>query len=285
MDPHPTTDFSAEERENLDIEIDLLLDAIYRKYHYDFRQYARSSIRRRLLLALQQLSLESITELQHALLHDVRFFPRLLHYLTIPTTEMFRDPTYYQALRTQVLPHLRTYPSLKIWVPGCSTGEELYSLAILFREEGLETRTMFYATDINPRSLETARRGIYPARNMALATQNYRNSGGRRSLSDYMEAGHGDQVRFDRSLLRQTVFADHSLATDQVFAEVHLISCRNVLIYFGPELQDRAIGLFRDALVREGFLGLGSKETVQFSSYAADFAPFVKEDRIFRKVA
>jgi chemotaxis protein methyltransferase CheR len=277
------TDFAAQHHEQVEIEVELLLEAIYRNYHYDFRHYSRSSVRRRLALALQKFGLDSLTDLQKKVLHDRGFFPQLLQYLTVPTTEFFRDPTYYLALRNHVIPVLRTYPSLKVWVAGCSTGEELYSLAIVFHEEGLLQKTVFYATDINTRSLETAKRGIYPIAAVADGAPRHRASGSRASLSDYYATDH-DSVRFDGALSKNAVFADHSLATDEVFAEVHLVSCRNVLIYFDRSLQNRAVALFRRALVRQGFLGLGPKETLQFLSHRDAFEIVADQERIYRKV-
>jgi len=266
-----------------DIEIQLLLEALYQHYHYDFRHYARASIKRRLTQARAQLGFSSISEMQARLLHDGAILPRLLDYLTVKVSEMFRDPSYFRALREQVIPHLRTYPSLKVWVAGCSNGEELYSLSILFREEGLDTRTLFYATDINPAALQAAEAGIYPLDLIRTFTENHQKSGARSSLSDYYVANYG-RAAFDRSLIERVVFSDHSLVTDAVFAEMHLISCRNVLIYFDRELQDRALGLFRDSLVRKGFLGLGSKESIRFSAHAAAFSDFVRAEKIYQRV-
>lgn len=265
-----------------DIEIELLLEAIYRRYHYDFRHYARASIKRRLLQARGQLGFESISAMQERLLHDEAMLPRLLNYLTVQVSEMFRDPSYFRALRDKVIPHLKTYPSLKVWVAGCSHGEELYSLAILFREEGLDSRTIFYATDINPEALKAAEAGVYPLADIRKFTENHQKSGARSSLSDYYTADYG-RALFDKSLRAQVVFSDHSLVTDAVFAEVHLISCRNVLIYFDRALQDRALGLFRDSLTRKGFLGLGSKESLRFSSHGDAFADFVREEKIYQR--
>jgi len=224
----------------------------------------------------------TISELQSRVVHESAAFSELLQYLTIPVTEMFRDPTYYAALREQVLPVLSTYPSLKIWVAGCSTGEEVYSLAILLKEEGLLERSMIYATDINPQSLEKARKGVFPLENMRAYTANYQAAGGRRAFSDYYTAAYNAAL-FDRSLCENVTFADHSLATDTVFAETQLISCRNVMIYFKKKLQDRALGLFHESLCHRGFLGLGSKESIDFSSYAQRFEPAVKRERLFRK--
>jgi len=267
-----------------DIEIQLLLDAVYRHYHYDFRHYARASIKRRLLQARTQWGYDSISEMQSAVLHDETILPRLLNFLTVQVSEMFRDPSYFRALREKVVPHLRTYPSLKVWVAGCSHGEELYSLAILFAEEGLAERTIFYATDINPTALKAAQAGVYPLESIRLFTENHRLSGGHTSLSDYYTANY-DRAVFDKSLRERTVFSDHSLVTDAAFGEMHLISCRNVLIYFDRELQDRVVGLFGDALVRGGFLGVGSKESLRFSAHAHLFSEFVREEKIYRKAS
>jgi chemotaxis protein methyltransferase CheR len=266
-----------------DLEIGLLLEALYQRYHYDFRPYARASIKRRLVQARSQLGFASFSAMQESLLHDEQTLPRLLNYLTVQVSEMFRDPAYYKALRERVIPHLRTYPSLKVWVAGCSNGEELYSLSILFREEGLGARTIFYATDINPDALRAAQAGIYPLDQIQKYTANHQKSGARTSLSDYYTADYGHAV-FDKTLRSQVVFSDHSLVTDAVFAEMHLISCRNVLIYFDRELQDRAIGLFRDSLARKGFLGLGSKESLRFSRHAAAFADFDTAEKIYQRV-
>jgi chemotaxis protein methyltransferase CheR len=267
-----------------DIEIQLLLDAVYRHYHYDFRHYARASIKRRLLQARTQWGYDSISEMQSAVLHNETILPRLLNFLTVQVSEMFRDPSYFRALREKVVPHLRTYPSLKVWVAGCSHGEELYSLAILFAEEGLAERTIFYATDINPTALKAAQAGVYPLESIRLFTENHRLSGGHTSLSDYYTANY-DRAVFDKSLRERTVFSDHSLVTDAAFGEMHLISCRNVLIYFDRELQDRVVGLFGDALVRGGFLGVGSKESLRFSAHAHLFSEFVREEKIYRKAS
>jgi chemotaxis protein methyltransferase CheR len=265
-----------------DIEIQLLLEALYQRYHYDFRNYARASIKRRLKQAREQLGLQTFSALQDCLLHNPALLSRLLGYLTIQVSEMFRDPSYFRALREKVLPHLRTYPSLKIWVAGCSEGEELYSLVILFREEGLEERTLFYATDINQDALDKANTGIYGLDRIQLFTENHRKSGGKSSLSNYYNAAYG-RASFDKSLRQRVVFSDHSLVTDAVFAEIHLISCRNVLIYFDRSLQDRALGLFKDSLVRKGFLGLGAKESLRFSDHAESFADFVREEKIYQR--
>jgi chemotaxis protein methyltransferase CheR len=265
-----------------DIEIRLLLEALFLRYHYDFRNYARASLKRRLIQAREQMGFATFSALQDTLLHDPSTLPRLLRYLTVQVSEMFRDPSYFRAIREKVIPHLRTYPSLKIWVAGCSDGEELYSLAILFREEGLEQRTLFYATDINQAALAKAEAGIFSMDRIQLFTENHRKSGGNSSLSDYYSAAYGNAC-FDKSLRQRVVFSDHSLVTDAVFAEMHLISCRNVMIYFDRALQDRAIGLFGDSLARNGFLGLGAKESLRFSSHSASFTDFVREEKIYQR--
>jgi chemotaxis protein methyltransferase CheR len=267
-----------------DFEIDLvlLLDAIYLKYHYDFRGYAIASLKRRLRAAMARFGCQTLSQLQDCVLHDSTRFPALLEFLTVPVTDMFRDPPYFRSLRERIVPILKTYPSLKFWIAGCSTGEEVYSLAILLREEGLLSRSLIYATDINPHALERAQAGVYAVDRIAGFTDNHGKSGARSSLSDYYTAAY-DRAVFDKTLKENIVFSDHSLATDSVFAEVHLVSCRNVLIYFNRELQDRALGLFREALCRRGFLGIGAKESLRFSVHSEAFDDVVKEDRIFRK--
>jgi chemotaxis protein methyltransferase CheR len=267
---------------DIDIELHLLIDAIYLKYHYDFRRYAAASLKRRLTAAMNRFNCQTFSQLQSKVLHDPEMFPMLLDFLTVPVSEMFRDPSYFRSLRETVIPLLRTYPSLKIWVAGCSTGEEVYSLAILLREEGLLARSLIYATDINPHVLQKATAGVYEVERIAGFTQSHRKSGGNTSLSDYYTAAYGRAV-FDKSLKEHIVFSDHSLATDSVFAEVQLVSCRNVLIYFNRDLQDRAVGLFRDALCRKGFLGIGSKESLRFSAHHESFSELVRADRIFQK--
>lgn len=270
--------------DNIDIELRMLVEAVYLKYNYDFRDYTGASQKRRVLVALREMDCATVSELQAKVLHQPEAFSQLLQYLTIPVSEMFRDPEYFAAIRSQVVPHLRTYPSLKIWVAGCSTGEEVYSLAILLHEEGLLERTMLYATDINPVSLDAARRGVFPLDRMRLFTENYQKSGGKRAFSDYYTAAYGGAL-FERMLVENVTFADHSLATDSVFSETHFVSCRNVMIYFNRRLQNRVLGLFHESLCHRGFLGLGSKESIDFSSYADRFEALAKRERLFRKVS
>jgi len=266
-----------------DIEVRLLAQAVFLRYGHDFRDYAAASLKRRVLQAQQRLGAPTVSALQDSVLHDPDQFALLLQYLTVPVSEMFRDPAYFLALRRHVVPVLRTYPSIKVWVAGCSTGEEAYSLAILLLEEGLLERTILYATDINHRSLEKARQRIFSLEQMQAFTRNYQRAGGTRSFSDYYTAAYGGAL-FDRRLRDSITFADHSLATDAVFSETQLVSCRNVLIYFNRALQDRALGLFHESLSRRGFLGLGAKETLDFSAYADRFEPVSRPDRIYRRL-
>jgi chemotaxis protein methyltransferase CheR len=275
-------DRAREPNGTFEIELKLIVEAIYLQYQYDFRDYSLASLRRRLTQALADLGCATLSELQGRLLHDPAVFARLLQYLTVQVSEMFRDPGYFRAIRETVVPILKTYPSVKIWIAGCSTGEEVWSLAILLAEEGLAGRALLYATDINPEALRAAQAGIYTLDRMAGFSRNYLASGGRRSLSDYYHAAY-DAASFGRSALCETVFADHSLASDSVFSETHLVSCRNVLIYFNRDLQNRALGLFRESLVRRGFLGLGSKESLRFSAHDDAFAELVPAQRIYQK--
>ncbi|VXC71740.1 Putative methyltransferase Cher3 [Massilia sp. 9I] len=274
LDPNPPDDF--------DIELKMLVEAVYLKYNYDFRDYTGASQKRRILVAMREMECETVSALQAKVMHEPDGFAQLLQYLTIPVTEMFRDPEYWLALREHVVPFLKTYPSLKLWVAGCSTGEEVYSLAILLQEEGLLERSLIYATDINPASLEAARRGVFKLEAMRQYTENYQKAGGKRAFSDYYTAAY-DGALFDRGLTENVTFADHSLATDSVFSETHFVSCRNVLIYFNRKLQDRVLGLFHESLCYRGFMGLGSKESIEFSSYAGRFDVLLRRERIYRK--
>lgn len=265
-----------------DLEIRLLLEAVMLRYQHDFRDYAVASLRRRLRLAMNHFGCATLTALQDRILHDPAAFTRMLQFLTVQVSEMFRDPSYFRALRDEVLPVLATYPSLKVWVAGCSSGEEVWSLAILLAEEQLLERTIVYATDIHPVAIEQAEKGVYPLGRMAQFSRSYHAAGGRGSLSDHYSEAYGSAV-FSRRLRSRILFADHSLSTDSVFSEVHLVSCRNVLIYFNRPLQDRAVGLFRDSLVRHGFLGIGPRETLQFGSHADAFELLAPRARIYRR--
>ena len=268
---------------DIDLELGLLLDGIFKKYHYDFRRYSEASLKRRLMNALSHFGCETLSRLQDRVLHDPQAFTELLRYLTVQVSDLFRDPSYFRSIREKLVPYLQTYPSLRVWVAGCATGEEAYSIAIVLAEEGLLARTLIYATDIHPESLRKAQEGVYDVDRFARFSENYLQAGGRASLSDYYTARYASAV-FDRALKKSILFSDHSLATDSAFAEVQLVSCRNVLIYFEKELQDRAIGVLRDSLRRKGFLGLGLKETLRFSSHAAAFVEFVPGDRIYQRL-
>ncbi len=265
-------------------ELQRFLASINLTYDVDFRHYAPASLKRTLVQAMNRMGCHTLLVLQEKVLHDADAFGDLMQWLTIPVSEMFRDPTYFLALREQVIPHLHTYPSIKVWVAGCSTGEEVYSLAILLHEEGLLARTTLYATDINSRSLAKASLGTLGLDALKKFTENYHAAGGKRAPSDYY-ATTGGAATFHRVLKHNVTFTDHSLVTDAVFSETHLISCRNVLIYFDRALQDRAIGLFHESLCKKCFLGLGARETIQFSQHAQYFDPFVKKERIYQKMS
>jgi chemotaxis protein methyltransferase CheR len=266
-----------------ELEIRLLLEAIYGRYHFDFRSYAMASLKRRLSQACDTLRVSTLSGLQEKVLHEPESFSTLLQYLTVQVSDMFRDPEFFLALRNQVLPVLATYPSIKVWCAGCSTGEEAYGLAILLQEERLLDRSIIYATDINAQALRQAAAGVFTLTRMRGFTENHRRAGGRTSLSDYYHAS-GDSAIMNHSLRRKITFSDHSLATDSVFSEVHLITCRNVLIYFDHALQTRALRLFSDSLVRGGFLGLGSKESLRFTEAAHLFTDFSIPERLYRRL-
>ena len=266
-----------------ELEIELLLEAVYRRYGFDFRQYAVASLKRRLWRRLAAEGLTTISELQAKLLHDRQCMERLLLDLSINVTSMFRDPTFYSAFRQKVVPMLRTYPFTRIWCAGCSTGEEVYSLAIMLEEEGVYERTRIYATDINENVLATARAGVFPLAKMQQYTQNYIRGGGKHDFSRYYVAAY-DGAQFSRSLTENVVFAQHNLATDRAFNEFNAIICRNVMIYFDKTLQDRVHDLFYESLESFGILALGHKESVAFSPYSDDYEVVDAAERIYRKI-
>ena len=266
----------------INIEIDLILEGIYNKYGYDFRNYSKAHVKRRLLNRLSASKLNSISEMQHKVLHDPKYFEILLRDLSINVTEMFRDPGFYLALRKEVIPILKTYPFFKVWHAGCATGEEVYSFAVVLKEEGIYDRAQIYATDFNHDVLDVAKKGIYPIDRIKEYTSNYQAAGGTQSFSDYYMANY-NSVIYDQSLKKNLVFAQHNLVTDSVFAEVNLIICRNVLIYFNKELQNRVISLFHDSLINGGYLGLGSKETLQFTTKATKFDIVNANEKIYKK--
>ncbi|MEW6382087.1 MAG: protein-glutamate O-methyltransferase CheR [bacterium] len=265
-----------------DIEIHLLLEAVFQRYGYDFRHYARASIKRRVRQLLVKSGCTSILEMIPGVLYDESFFPLLIQAFSITVTEMFRDPAVYLAIRKEVVPFLKTYPFIKVWHAGCATGEEVYSLAILLHEEGLYPRATIYATDLNDAALKIAKEGIYPVEQIRQSTSNYQQAGGTGSFAEYYYAQY-NSVIMDKSLKKNIVFAGHNLATDSVFGEMHLIFCRNVLIYFDRELQNRVLTLLRDSLIHGGFLCLGIKEDLRFSGVAGNFSAVGSNERIYRK--
>jgi chemotaxis protein methyltransferase CheR len=265
------------------IEVQLLLEAIYQHYGFDFRGYALASLKRRLWRRAYAEKLETMSALQDRVLHDPAVMERLLLDLSINVTSMFRDPTFFIALREKVVPLMRTYPFLRIWNAGCSTGEETLSLAILLREEGLYDRARIYATDINDRVLERARAGVFALEKMRVYTENYIRAGGKESFSSYYTAD-GANARFDPTLVEQVVFAQHNLVSDGPFNEFNLIICRNVMIYFGKSLQDRVHELFYESLDPFGILALGHKESIKFTKYEGRYEALDTQEKLYRKM-
>jgi len=272
------------EEELEEIEVALLLEAIFRRYGFDFREYAPASLKRRVWRRIRAEGLSSISALQERVLHDPACMERLLLDLSINVTAMFRDPTFYAAVREKVVPLLRTYPFTRIWVAGCSTGEEVYSLAMVLDEEALLERSRIYATDINEAVLERARLGVFPLEKMQEYTQNYLEAGGTRAFSEYYLASYDGAV-FDRRLVENVVFAQHNLVSDRGFNEFHMIVCRNVMIYFDRTLQDRVLELFHQSLAMFGILGLGRKETIRLSPVADRYEDLDPVEKLWRKVA
>jgi chemotaxis protein methyltransferase CheR len=264
------------------IEIELLLEGVFRQYGFDFRSYAFASIRRRLWKHITAAGLRTISALQEQVLHDPVAMDRLLLDLSVNVTAMYRDPVFYQAFRQEVVPRLRTYPFIRVWHAGCSTGEEVVSMAILLQEEGLYDRARIYATDINEVVLQQARTGIFPLDRMQEYTENYIRAGGTRSFSEYYTARY-DGALFSPALLANVVFSQHNLATDRSFAEFNVIICRNVLIYFDRSLQARVHALFYESLATFGVLGLGSKESLRLSPFEACYEP-LGTSRLYRKI-
>ena len=265
-----------------DIEVALLLEAIYMNYGYDFRSYSRAHIKRRVKNRLAISGLNNISEIQHMVLTDKTFFQLMLPDFSINVTEMFRDPSFFLSIRKEVIPILKTYPHMKIWHAGCSTGEEVYSMAILLKEEGSYSRTQIYATDFNESVISKGKEGIYPIAAIKEYTLNYQKAGGKASFSDYYIANY-DFALLDKALKERIIFAEHNLVNDNVFGEMQMIVCRNVLIYFNKELQNHVIKLFYNSLCNGGFLCLGPKESLRFSEFENYFEPIVESDRIYRK--
>jgi len=266
-----------------DVEIELLLEGVYRHYGHDFRNYAVSSLRRRLRFQVLSEGVQTISGLKEKVLHDPAAMERLLLGLSINVSEMFRDPSFFRLLRERIIPLLRTYPFVRIWHAGCSTGEEVYSMAILLQELGLYDRCRIYATDFNEAVLRRAREGIFPLKQMKAYTENYIRAGGTESFSEYYTAQY-DNAIFRPSLRKNLVFAQHNLAMDGSFNEFHLIMCRNVMIYFNKALQERVLDLFGESLVRRGFLCLGSKETLRGTTREERFEELDAVEKIYRKV-
>lgn len=269
-------------KDTSDLEISLLLEAIYRKYGYDFREYSQAHIRRRIMNRMAVSGFEDVSQIQSKVLNDEPFASELLQDLSITVTEMFRDPAFYRSLREKVIPILKTYPFIKIWHAGCATGEEAYSMAILLQEEGLYDRTTIYATDFNQMALNRAKDGIFSNKMIKDYTTNYQLSGGKESFSSYYTSSY-DNVIMNQSLKKNIVWANHNLVTDSVFAEVHLILCRNVLIYFDKNLQNKVQTLFYNSLINGGVLCLGSKESLRFTDLHEEYIELEAKQRIFKK--
>ncbi|MEQ9319969.1 MAG: CheR family methyltransferase [Polyangiaceae bacterium] len=267
-----------------DLEVDLLLEGLFRRYGLDFRGYARPSLVRRIRSCMAHEGAETISMLADKLLHDPSCAARTVGRLTVHTTSMFRDAEFFHAFRTKVVPLLRTYPFVRIWHAGCSTGEEVLSLAIVLAEEGLSRRCRTYATDLSVTHLERARLGICSLEHMRDTTARYRKSGGREELSRYFVADERSAA-FSRRLLDNVVFSQHDLVTGGSFNDFHVILCRNVMIYFGSNLRDRVLGLFRESLVRFGILGLGKRENLALTPFSSRFAEMMTSTRLYRATA
>ncbi len=265
------------------IELELLLEGVFRQYGFDFRKYALASLRRRISTAIQAEGLATISELQNKVLHDPDCMERLVLTLSINVTKLFRDPSFYIAFRQKAVPVMRTYPFIRIWHAGCATGEEVYSMAILLEEEGLYERARIYATDMNEAVVKKAQAGIFPMKSMKEYTANYQEAGGTRPFSEYYTAQY-DSAILRPELRRNVVFSAHNLATDGSFNEFNVILCRNVMIYFNQVLQERAQTLFRESLVNFGILALGRKESLRASTHEEFFEPLDTGERLYRRV-
>ena len=265
------------------IEIQLLLEALYRYYGFDFRDYALASLKRRIWNAVQAEGLTSVSGLQEKVLHDSACLERFLLGLSVHVTSMFRDPSFFLTFRQKIVPLLRTYPFIRLWLAGCSTGEEVYSMAILLKEEELYHRCRIYATDMNELVLRKAKAGIYPAKLMQEYTQQYLQAGGKRSFSEYYTAAY-DHVIFRSSLRENIIFSQHNLAMDGSFNEFNVIFCRNVLIYFNQSLQDRVHQLLYESLNRFGVLGLGRQESIKFTPHEQQYEALEPREKLFRRI-
>lgn len=274
---------AASRNELEEIEIELLLEGIYRYYGFDFRNYVTASIRRRIWNRIRVESLRNVSSLQEKVLHDPSAMARLLSDFSIHVSEMFRDPHFFKSFRKNVVPLLEDLPFIRIWHAGCSTGEEVYSMAILLHEEGLYHKTKIYATDMNEDLLKKAKKGVYPFDKMQAYKDNYKKAGGINEFTEFFEVCQ-DKAIFQPFLTRNVVFAQHNLATDHSFNEFHVIICRNVLIYFDRVLQNRVHGLFYESLCMSGILGLGFKEDIAFNNYSHLYKGFDSEQKIYQKV-
>ncbi len=266
---------------NESIELRLLLKAIFLKYGYDFRNYAKASIKRRVEGFLSRAGIKNISLLQHEILYNRELFNKLLSHLSVNVTQMFRDPDFYRALKTNIIPELKKKKVLKIWHAGCSTGEEVYSLAIILKEEGLYEKCRIYATDMDEVVLRKAKEAIYPVNCIQEYTLNYNKAGCKKSFNDYYTAKY-EYAMLNSELKENILFSNHNLAIDSVFGEMDIIICRNVMIYFDSDLQERAFKLFKDSLCVKGILCLGSKETIRISEYSDDFEDVVAKQKIYR---
>lgn len=264
------------------IERNLLLEAIYHRYGYDFREYEESSLNRRLAVAMEKEGIKHVSQFQDRILRDDECMSRFMDTMSINLTAMYRDPEFYLALRRRVMPILETYPYIRLWIAGCSTGEELLSLAILLEEEGLYHRCRIYATDMSDAALQKAKRCIYPLKNVQDFSDNYLKAGGRKQLRDYYTAD-SSHVIFRNSLMANVTLAQHNLVSDASFNEFHVILCRNVMIYFSMNLQNRVIQLFNDSLIRFGFLGLGMNETLSYSRFENQYTEIEAHTRLYRR--
>jgi chemotaxis protein methyltransferase CheR len=266
----------------LEESVTSILEGIYKKYGYDFRQYSEAHVKRRILNRMTLDKIKDFHQMKERILDDEKYASKVLQDLSITVTEMFRDPTFYKALREKVIPLLKTYPFIKVWHAGCASGEEAYSMAIILQEEGLYDRTTIYATDFNQVALNKAKEGIFSGDLIKEYTANYQLAGGKESFSDYYSA-HYDHVIMNQALKNNIVWANHNLVTDSVFAEVHLIFCRNVLIYFERDLQNKVQKLFYDSLVNGGILCLGSKESLRFTEVYEHYTELDKKQKIYKK--
>lgn len=283
MNNSVVTSFPDAAIKNKNIETDLVLQAIYAKYGYDFRNYSKDPIRRRIKLAFSSSGCKSISGMIHRLLNDRIFFEKLLGDLTVNVTEMFRDPSFFSVVRKIIVPELKKHAPVKIWHAGCSTGEEVYSMAVIIKEEGLEDNCLIYATDNDAKAIDQAKKGIFPLNKMKDYTRNYRSAGGTSSFADYYTASYGGAI-MENFLKKNIVFSDHNLVTDAVFSEVNMIMCRNVLIYFNKKLQDRVLRLFWQSLGPRGFLCLGPRESLRFSCVYGKFEEVDIHKKIFKKI-